>query len=101
MDDLDGISQPGYCYELNKKKRENEEGESKKEMDGKPQSKPPEEITTTESLSLFITLDKTQEFTPPTQESDNPKLTTELQTLDVDDEGIDDCYTLLLANQTR
>jgi hypothetical protein len=80
MDDLDGISQPGYCYELNKKKREHEEGKSNKEIDEKPQSKPPDKITTTESLNLLITMDKTQEFTPPTQESDNPKLATEGQT---------------------
>jgi hypothetical protein len=27
MEDLDGISQRGYCYELNKQKRERKEGE--------------------------------------------------------------------------
>jgi hypothetical protein len=101
MGGMDGISQPGYCYELKRKKRKIEESESKKEMDGKPQSKPPEEITMTESLNLFITMDKTQEFTPPTQESDSTKQTNEAHTLTYDDEGSDDRYTLFLAEPNK
>jgi hypothetical protein len=70
-------------------------------MDRKPQSKTPEEITTTESLNLFITMDKTQEFTPPTQESDRKKPTTEVHALADDDEGSDDRYTLFLAELNK
>jgi hypothetical protein len=70
MGALYGISQPAYCYELSKQKRESKEGENNsndKKVDGKPLAKPAEEITTTESPNLFINMDNKQEFTPPTQ----------------------------------
>jgi hypothetical protein len=101
MEDLDGISQPGYCYELNKQKRESEEGENNsnnnKKVDGKPLAKPPEEITTTENPNLFSNMDNTQEFTPPTQNTDN----NETHTLADDDEKSDDRYTLFLTELNK
>jgi hypothetical protein len=104
MEDLDGISQPGYCYDLNKQNRESEEGENNsnnKKVDGKPLAKPPEEITTTESPDLFINMDNTQEFTPPTQQTDNTKVDTEAHTLEDDDEKSDDRYTLFLTKLSK
>jgi hypothetical protein len=104
MEDLDGISQPGYCYELNKQKRESEEGENNsnnKKMDGKPLAKPSEAITTTEIPNLFINMDNTQEFTPPTQHTDNTKVDTETHTLADDDERSDDRYTLFLTELNK
>jgi transglutaminase/protease-like cytokinesis protein 3 len=72
VEDLDGISQPGYSYEENKSKRENEESEQGN-MNGSISTTTqglPKIITTQEQVNLLVRKDKTQPFTPTNQETE-------------------------------
>jgi hypothetical protein len=55
----------------------------------------------TESPNLFISMDNTQEFTPPTQQTDNTKVDTETHAVADNDERSDDRYTLFLTELNK
>jgi hypothetical protein len=79
IEDLDGISQPDYSYEDNKRKREHEESEhgDTNVMIGKIIMGLPKIITTQEHVNLLISKDKTQVLTPQLQETECIKIDTE------------------------
>jgi hypothetical protein len=101
MEDLDGISQPGYSYEKNKEKGECEESENNKAAEMKMKTMLPNEITTQKNLHTPITTDKTQEFSPPTQKFKTPETTTEDRLLDDEDAESDDRYVRFLSELNK
>jgi hypothetical protein len=102
VDDLDDISQPGYSYEDNEIKRENEEGgqgDARKSISvDTPEL--PRMITTYEQMNSVIRKQKTQEFTPPTQETEFGEHHREETTSD--EKGTDNPqYRQFMSNQIK